>query len=226
VAIPTSKPLNLSTVQAEYGGSNPISMSEYRGKGNAPASGPIDLWADFNCTSSAFVGIISNPIDVPYRKGFEEQGSNSHTYSRGVSPATDGGSVNTQIGWMEDHAPTGTQFLLAQLTARFNPGDITSTWIRILFRDPSRDTSAELTSQATSIHFPWPMGNVTLASDSAFTQNVFTIAPADWENISQVALSYSHWGCNLGYNWYPGNATTSTNLYNLFANTVYVKIEP
>jgi hypothetical protein len=52
MAIPTSKPLSLSTVQAEYGGSNPISMSEYRGKGNAPGSGAIDLWADFNGTSN------------------------------------------------------------------------------------------------------------------------------------------------------------------------------
>lgn len=53
MAIPTSKPLSLSTVQTEYGGSNPISMSEYRGKGNAPATGPIDLWGDFNGTSNA-----------------------------------------------------------------------------------------------------------------------------------------------------------------------------
>ena len=52
MAIPTSKPLSLSTVQTEYGGSNPINMSEYRGDGNAPASGPIDLWADFNGTSN------------------------------------------------------------------------------------------------------------------------------------------------------------------------------
>jgi len=52
MAIPTSKPLSLSTVQTEYGGSNPISMSEYRGKGNAPATGAIDLWGDFNGTSS------------------------------------------------------------------------------------------------------------------------------------------------------------------------------
>jgi hypothetical protein len=27
-------------------------MSEYRGKGNAPATGPIDLWGDFNGTSN------------------------------------------------------------------------------------------------------------------------------------------------------------------------------
>ena len=50
--IPTSKPLSLSAVQTEYGGTNPISMSEYRGLGNAPASGAIDLWGDFNGTSA------------------------------------------------------------------------------------------------------------------------------------------------------------------------------
>jgi hypothetical protein len=53
MAIPTSKPLSLSAVQTEFGGSNPISMSEYRGKGRAPATGAIDLWADFNGVSSS-----------------------------------------------------------------------------------------------------------------------------------------------------------------------------
>ena len=52
MAIPTSKPLAMSTVQTEYGGSNPISLSEYYSLGNAPASGEITLWADFNGTSN------------------------------------------------------------------------------------------------------------------------------------------------------------------------------
>ena len=52
MAIPTSKPLAMSTVQTEYGGSNPINLSEYYGLGNAPASGEITLWADFNGTSN------------------------------------------------------------------------------------------------------------------------------------------------------------------------------
>ena len=53
MAIPTSKPLSLSAVQTEYGGSNPISLSEYYSLGNAPASGEITLWADFNGTSAS-----------------------------------------------------------------------------------------------------------------------------------------------------------------------------
>jgi hypothetical protein len=52
MAIPTSKPLAMSTVQTEFGGTNPINLSEYYGLGNAPASGEITLWADFNGTSS------------------------------------------------------------------------------------------------------------------------------------------------------------------------------
>lgn len=52
MSIPTSKPLSMSTVQTEYGGSNPISLSEYYSKGNAPASGAITLWADFNGTAN------------------------------------------------------------------------------------------------------------------------------------------------------------------------------
>lgn len=52
MAIPTSKPLAMSTVQTEYGGTNPINLSEYYSKGNAPASGEITLWADFNGTSN------------------------------------------------------------------------------------------------------------------------------------------------------------------------------
>ena len=52
MSIPTSKPLSMSTVQTEYGGSNPISLSEYYSKGNAPASGAITLWEDFNGTQN------------------------------------------------------------------------------------------------------------------------------------------------------------------------------
>jgi hypothetical protein len=62
MAIPTSKPLAMSTVQTEYGGSNPISLSEYYSLGNAPASGEITLWADFNGTSNIVTATSVNQI--------------------------------------------------------------------------------------------------------------------------------------------------------------------
>lgn len=85
MAIPTSKPLSLSAVQTEYGGSNPISMSEYRGDGNAPATGAIDLWADFNGTSniSSQSGIhYLNQANQYYKSG---EGGAPHAYN---SPST------------------------------------------------------------------------------------------------------------------------------------------
>ena len=63
MAIPTSKPLSLSAVQTEYGGSNPISLSEYYSLGNAPASGEITLWADFNGTSNT---VTATSVDQIY----------------------------------------------------------------------------------------------------------------------------------------------------------------
>ena len=85
MAIPTSKPLNLSAVQTEYGGTNPIGMSEYRGKGNAPATGAIDLWADFNGTSnitSQSGTQYFNQANQYFKTG---EGANPHAYS---SPST------------------------------------------------------------------------------------------------------------------------------------------
>ena len=63
MAIPTSKPLAMSTVQTEYGGSNPINLSEYYSLGNAPASGEITLWADFNGTANL---VTATSVDQVY----------------------------------------------------------------------------------------------------------------------------------------------------------------
>ena len=54
MALPSSGPISLSDIQTEFGGSNPISLSEYYSKGNAPASGAIDLAADFYGTANAY----------------------------------------------------------------------------------------------------------------------------------------------------------------------------
>lgn len=52
MAMPSSGEIKFSQLQTEFGGSNPIALSEYYGKGNAPASGEIQLGADFYGTSS------------------------------------------------------------------------------------------------------------------------------------------------------------------------------
>ena len=54
MALQGSGEITLADIQAEFGGSAPIQLSEYYGKGNAPASGQIRLANDFYGTSNIF----------------------------------------------------------------------------------------------------------------------------------------------------------------------------
>ena len=51
MALQSSGQIKLSEIATEFGGSAPHSLSEYHNKGNAPASGEIQLAADFYGTS-------------------------------------------------------------------------------------------------------------------------------------------------------------------------------
>ena len=46
--------ISMSDIAGEFGGSVPHQLSEYHGKGNAPASGEIQLAADFYGTANAY----------------------------------------------------------------------------------------------------------------------------------------------------------------------------
>ena len=52
--------LSLADIAGEYGGSEPHALSEYYGKGNCPASGEIEMHADFQGTSNLFTMTISS----------------------------------------------------------------------------------------------------------------------------------------------------------------------
>ncbi len=52
MALQSSGAISLANIQTEFGGTNPISLSEYYSTGNAPASGEIQLAADFYGTSN------------------------------------------------------------------------------------------------------------------------------------------------------------------------------
>jgi hypothetical protein len=53
MALQSSGQIKLSEIAAEFGGSAPHNLSEYYGDGNAPASGEIQLAADFYGTSAS-----------------------------------------------------------------------------------------------------------------------------------------------------------------------------
>ena len=63
MALQSSGQIKLSEIATEFGGSAPHSLSEYYGNGNAPASGEIQLAADFYGTSNY---LASGTITVGY----------------------------------------------------------------------------------------------------------------------------------------------------------------
>lgn len=78
--IPSSGPVSLDDIAAEFGGTVPHALSEYAGQGNAPASGPIDLAADFYGTSSQFA-FSFNP------------GTNLNLYNLAIAAGWDGAAA-------------------------------------------------------------------------------------------------------------------------------------
>ena len=57
MTLPTTGPLSLSDIQGEFGGANPISLSEYYGKDTVPTSGEISI-GDFYGTSNLLVNYL------------------------------------------------------------------------------------------------------------------------------------------------------------------------
>ena len=64
ISLGTSAGTNRS-ISAEFGGTAPHSLSEYYGQGNAPASGEIQLAADFYGTSNVSPMSTTSGIIVP-----------------------------------------------------------------------------------------------------------------------------------------------------------------
>ncbi len=70
MALQGSGQITLGEIAAEYGGSAPHALSEYHDKGNAPASGEIQIAADFYGTSNIFnYTISSNTSNLNMRSG-------------------------------------------------------------------------------------------------------------------------------------------------------------
>ncbi len=64
MAVTSSGQITLQNIQDEFGGSHPISISEYYGKDTVPSSGQISL-ADFYGTQNAFAFTVSTKYTTP-----------------------------------------------------------------------------------------------------------------------------------------------------------------
>lgn len=96
MALQSSGQISLSQIAAEFGGSAPHALSEYYGDGNAPASGEIQLAADFYGTSSSFSTTLTYQC-YSYKAGNEAVGftSSSSNYN---GTTVDGGTHPSSFG--------------------------------------------------------------------------------------------------------------------------------
>ena len=112
MALQSSGQIKLSEIATEFGGSAPHALSEYYGDGNAPASGEIQLAADFYGTSSSIATGTVNAGSRPIKSG-----TNQYGFSQG---STTGG---TSFGSLSSQALSGTsvQIYGIYIQAGFTP---------------------------------------------------------------------------------------------------------
>ena len=224
MTLPSSGALSLNDIHIEAGGSSGTTASINDADIRAligKSSGATMSFSEWYGASSAFT-TSCNPANVPYYRGFVEQGALSHTYSRPVSPSSDSGSLGAQGGWIPNS--NSIAWVVSQFNAYYNPGQTNSTGIKLFFRDSTLSTSVARTSQAPSYSYSWPMGTVTLASDSNFTQDVMTIPSSGWTSVTSAAFRFTSWISGVGWTYYPPTSTERQDFYDLFGSTVYVKI--
>lgn len=111
MAITGSGQVSLGDIQTEFGGSNPIGLSEYYGEGNAPGSGEIQLAADFYGTSSITdahtliaSATISNDASITFSSGIDST-YDLYEFRFSIHPASNA----TMFGW-QANAAGGSSF--------------------------------------------------------------------------------------------------------------------
>ena len=156
MTLPNSGPLSLSSIQGEFGGSNPISLSEYYRGGPLvsaipntspiPSSGTISV-SNFYGTSST----LPNNLNLAYRYGSSATGGKFPvtTYSPNIAPGNwnDNSLTHNNVNaTAADHRSTA-QFLTftgnfnftSTVPAAFFSGLSTYTWVT-----PGNQTPANL----------------------------------------------------------------------------------
>jgi len=175
MALQSSGPISLSDIQTEYGGSNPISLSEYYSKGNAPASGAIQLAADFYGTSNAqYVaatgGTVYTSGDYKYHKFTSSStftvtnagnaaGSNTVEYlivagGGGGGRGYDGGGGGAG-GY---RTGTGVSVVAQGYTVTIGAGGAGSTNNSVLGGDGSNSSALGITSEGGGVGGNYPEG--------------------------------------------------------------------
>ena len=221
-ALPSTGPLSMSQIQGEFGGSNPISLSEYYGAAaGVPGSGTISI-SDFRGKSGEWVSAMTN---------HNPQGGSPGTYSgyaavaarsvigTGVNPTTQEGTMANRGGAL---APSNgvAEWSISAIGRQQGYGVQT---IYMGFKDSTKADGLENNTPNYSFAFP---STVTLASNSAFTTGVVTIPASKWISMD---TSESMRGCNVAWRFESATADPDPTYNDIAAHffndgTVYIKI--
>lgn len=125
MALPSSGQISLSDIQTEFGGSNPIALSEYYGQGNAPSSGEIQLAADFYGTSSSLHSSTVTTGSRTIKAGVTEHGYSDAGSNSGTGSDSFGSITNTTI--------SGTSITVSAVYFRHDTG---TDVMRLAFSSP------------------------------------------------------------------------------------------
>lgn len=172
MALQASGAISLGDIQTEFGGSNPISISEYYGEDTGiPASGTISF-SDFYGTSS----IVNPAFDSVLGYNAQDVQSGGGVSFATIRVATNGDVIcttGTDGTWWDNGATTASDFEIRMVSGTSNAGG---------FSGESTDTWLSLSSDRT-----WTMGsfnqgerfaNGTLEIRKVGTTTVITSAPA------------------------------------------------
>ena len=134
MALQTSGAISLGDIAAEYGGSAPHALSEYRGKGNAPGTGAIRLGADFYGTSNTFSFTISTTqVDANLRSlavaaGWDQTTAVIATIGSGVNINGSVAANSTAALTIDGSWPGGVTLINnGSITGRGGSGSVSAT---------------------------------------------------------------------------------------------------
>lgn len=147
MTLPTSGPLTLADIQTEFGGSNPISLSEYYAGGSyvpagttgtngaVPSSGTISI-SNFYGTSNVVIQLTS-PVTVAYASGNLTAAvagyaidPDGYVYTAAAATAT----YSQFEQWDNVAATTGNYQVRATLNSGDTPSGTLGTWTTITAR--------------------------------------------------------------------------------------------
>lgn len=145
MTLPTSGPLSLSDIQTEFGGSNPISLSEYYAGGSyvpsgttgtngaVPTSGTIAI-SNFYGTSKVVIQLTS-PVTVAYASGGFLSATTGYRVANDGYVYTGGWSVSPSYGqeeqWDNVVGTVGNYEIYVSKTSGDTPTGTLNTWLNL-----------------------------------------------------------------------------------------------